>query len=911
MQKSKLKLLSVLSLVGFLSNMALQVYAITWYNPSDTAPNAITTLSVSAWNPSSTKANLSWTSVWNSLSVWTANRYVIKMATGSINSSNFESSTTVANSLAPKTAGNVETFTVINLTPWVTYYFAVKAINTAWLPWDLWNVVSIATTNVVPTITSFSPTSLQNSASATITVNWTNFVNGANNVRLINSTSTINIDATYVSDTQMTCVIATGTPIWEYNLKVLNSNWTSANAAQTLTVTQSPTPVPTVSNVVPTIWTNDVAKNIVIYWTNFNWVTSVTLDDGANTALTSVTVVSSTQITATIPAWVTAWTYSIKVTTANWTNYVSAAQYTTEAPVVISSSTTSNVTTTSPITFSGTNTVPVDVTMETETDADVYISAAIEANTSVTDSAWVAYTWAIIPPRVIQPTVEMQDLWSDAVVMQMWSAEQGLVFSTWVAVTVILQSENQPVIWYYNQSTDKYELAWTSWTKDWINYVPGGTVISRNWNNWTMWVLITHMSVYVNWVNPTISSVSPSSAAAWASISIAWANFHPSAVVTVWGNAVTYTVNSTSSITLTVPSITAWTYSVAVKNPDNRTATLLNWLTITATSSWGSGWGSTTSGWGGGRFASSSKTTSSSQEDVTKEEEQIVKDEIEKVKEDSTVKSYTIAWKEVKVIIPPFKSSNVKKTVSLVNDKIVAILKTKNLSSKDLEDAVYNYNSFLAALQLYKDKKDKNAKTMAKQYLKAMLVIVDKPKTTTTTSPVIWDTTTTTSVSSVDLPAAVGYLKAVGITKYSDVESFRANDSITRQEAAKFYVEYAKAILKKVPDTSKNCVFTDKSDIDASLESYVVESCQLWIFKWYADDSFKPNMNILKWHSIALLLRPSIGSMEENVSPWYLNYYLKAMELWLTTDDLKTMEWTATRWEVAVMIYKYSKNLWL
>lgn len=909
MQKLKLKMLSIIALVGFVSNMALQVYAITWYDPSDTAPDPITTLSVSAWNPSSTKAVLSWTAVWNSLSIGTADRYVIKMSTGSINSSNFESATTVGNGLAPKAAGQIESFTVINLTPWTTYYFAVKAINTASLPWDLWNVVNIATTNAVPTITSFSPTSAQNDSSATITVNWTNFVNWVNKVRFTNTTSTIDISATYVSDTQITCVVATWTPAWEYNLKVMNSNWSSVNATQTFTITQAPTPIPTVSNVVPTIWTNDVSKTINIYWSNFTWVTSVNLDDGANTALTGITVVSTTQITATIPAWVVAWTYNIKVTTANWTNYISAAKYTTQTPVVISSSTTANITTDSPITLSGTNTVPVDVSLETDTDSDVYISAQITANTSVTNSAWVAYTWTIIPPRVIQPTTEMQDLWSDAVVIQMWSAEQWLVFSTWVVVNVTLESDNQPIIWYYNQSSDTYELAWTSWTKDGVSYVPWGTVISRSWNNRTVWLLITHMSVYVNWVNPTISSVSPSSAAAWATISIAWANFHTSAVVTVWWNAVSYTVNNTSSISFVVPSITAGTYSVAVKNPDNRTATLTNWLTITASTSgwsWG-GWG-----WGWGRYASTStKTTNVEKDEITEDDIERTEDEIEKVKEESTIKSYTVNGQTLEVIIPPFKSSNVKKTVSLVNDKIISIIKTKNLTSKELDEAIYNYNSFLAALQLYKDNKDTTAKSMAKSYLKKMLSIVEKPKTTSTiVSDSKWDKVEV-QVSSADLSSAVSYLNTMGITKYSDVESFRANDSITRQEAAKFYVEYAKTILKKVPNTSKTCNFTDEWDIDSSLKSYVVESCQLWIFKWYPDGNFKPNLNILKWQAIALLLRPSIWTMEENISPWYLNYYLKAMELGLTNEELINMEWVATRWEIALMIYNYSKSLWL
>ena len=73
------------------------------------------------------------------------------------------------------------------------------------------------------------------------------------------------------------------------------------------------------------------------------------------------------------------------------------------------------------------------------------------------------------------------------------------------------------------------------------------------------------------------------------------------------------------------------------------------------------------------------------------------------------------------------------------------------------------------------------------------------------------------------------WLKASGLTSYTQENEFRAEDRITRGEAAKFVVAYARSIgLEK--DT-QNCAFSDTRNYDTSLAPYTIEACEYGLFR--------------------------------------------------------------------------------
>jgi len=82
-----------------------------------------------------------------------------------------------------------------------------------------------------------------------------------------------------------------------------------------------------------------------------------------------------------------------------------------------------------------------------------------------------------------------------------------------------------------------------------------------------------------------------------------------------------------------------------------------------------------------------------------------------------------------------------------------------------------------------------------------------------------------------ELIVAVEWMHANGMTKYDNYDDFRSFDVLSRQEAAKFFSEFAINILYKDIDQNKFCGFDDLEEADPSLKNHIVSSCLLGIFQ--------------------------------------------------------------------------------
>ncbi len=559
--------------------------------PTDTtAPSATFNLSQSSGIPASTNVVLSWTAKGDDATSGLATKYIIKQRTDmQINDGNFDSAITVLNNIIPKANGETETFTVSGLTPGITYYFAVKIQDEVGNNSLISNgPIIITTASNIPAISSFTPTTGINSAPVVVTITGTNFINAQNVVRLTNSDNTFDIEGTYNSATEITAEIATGTPEGIYNIKVINSSGTSASSASTCTVTAGS--LPTVTNTSLLMGSNTATTDITITGTNLTGATAVNLDDSLNTALTNVVVTSATSATATIPSGITAGEYNIKITTPNGINTISAVKFSVIAPNVINSSDTQDVNTSEIIDLGDTNTIPVELTLTTDntatssntTNNDAEISVIIPRNTTVTDSLGASYTGDINPPRIIKSNSVLNNLGDNAIIIEMGNADKKLNFDTDFVATIIITSSAQPVIWYYNTATSKYELAGEDATNNGVTYNKGGTVLAQDGTRYTIGLLLDHMSTYVLGVKPTITSTTQN-AEAGDSIALTGTNFHPSITVSVNGTSATViTVDSTNydDLTFSVPSVSTGMYDIVIQNPDGENATLGNGLTV-------------------------------------------------------------------------------------------------------------------------------------------------------------------------------------------------------------------------------------------------------------------------------------------------------------------------------------------
>jgi hypothetical protein len=84
---------------------------------------------LTAGSPTENSITLSWTSPGDDGSTGTASQYDIRYATSLIDEGNWDSATQASDEPAPLVAGSAQSFTVTDLSPNITYYFAIKTTD--------------------------------------------------------------------------------------------------------------------------------------------------------------------------------------------------------------------------------------------------------------------------------------------------------------------------------------------------------------------------------------------------------------------------------------------------------------------------------------------------------------------------------------------------------------------------------------------------------------------------------------------------------------------------------------------------------------------------------------------------------------------------------------------------------------
>jgi hypothetical protein len=162
-----------------------------------------------------------------------------------------------------------------------------------------------------------------------------------------------------------------------------------------------------------------------------------------------------------------------------------------------------------------------------------------------------------------------------------------------------------------------------------------------------------------------------------------------------------------------------------------------------------------------------------------------------------------------------------------------------------------------------------------------------------------------------ELKNAISWMYKTWLTSKKTPEAFNYSRSLRRDEAAKFFVEYAKNVLHKKPDYSRQwCIFNDLNEATPSLRYAVTESCQLWLFNW-KKWKFNPWDDFTNAQAVTVFIRLIDGYKKETWSHYANQYLIKAQNLWITDWTLinkaKNFDIPATRWDVAIMLYKWSK----
>ena len=146
------------------------------------------------------------------------------------------------------------------------------------------------------------------------------------------------------------------------------------------------------------------------------------------------------------------------------------------------------------------------------------------------------------------------------------------------------------------------------------------------------------------------------------------------------------------------------------------------------------------------------------------------------------------------------------------------------------------------------------------------------------------------------------------ITTMNTMDKANMYGEITRIELSKMISNYAINILKKKPDTSKKCEFSDVSDkLNIQYDSWVVNSCQLWLM-WQWITKFRPYDKVTRGEFGTILSRLLWWDKYNGWNPYYKKHVNQLNIRWIMTN-VYDLTWNELRGNVMVML-KRSETLW-
>lgn len=151
----------------------------------------------------------------------------------------------------------------------------------------------------------------------------------------------------------------------------------------------------------------------------------------------------------------------------------------------------------------------------------------------------------------------------------------------------------------------------------------------------------------------------------------------------------------------------------------------------------------------------------------------------------------------------------------------------------------------------------------------------------------------------------------MGMTKFNTLESFQTDATITREQAAKFFAQFALKVMNKTPDTSLACTFKDEASIDTTLLADVKLACQFGLFRG-ANGNFMPKKAITAAEVVTVAMRLKYGMLTETGASRRAEYEAKANELGIISDlDLNISNTTrgAARVNAAFILYRLSQMM--
>lgn len=141
-----------------------------------------------------------------------------------------------------------------------------------------------------------------------------------------------------------------------------------------------------------------------------------------------------------------------------------------------------------------------------------------------------------------------------------------------------------------------------------------------------------------------------------------------------------------------------------------------------------------------------------------------------------------------------------------------------------------------------------------------------------------------------------------GVTTQDSIEKANMKWKITRAELAKMMVWFSMNVMETEFPTGVVCSFDDIKNINSSLKTAVIQSCELWIM-WQWIKNFRPNDFVSRAEFWTVLSRVLRGEKNEWGATYYENH-LKALKSKWIMNKIDTPMDKEIRWYVMLMLMR-------
>ena len=172
----------------------------------------------------------------------------------------------------------------------------------------------------------------------------------------------------------------------------------------------------------------------------------------------------------------------------------------------------------------------------------------------------------------------------------------------------------------------------------------------------------------------------------------------------------------------------------------------------------------------------------------------------------------------------------------------------------------------------------------------------------------LWDNINAELLTWDEFDKALYWMYMNWLTKYNNIEEFRPYDNLTREESAKMIGQLYTTLWFQKEDKWFNCNFVDTNLFDPTLAEHIYNVCRRWIFRWNdKTHQYMPHNNLTKWQLLAVLIRIFEWKMSnESAQPWRIEYYIKALTLWMTNEiNLSKFDQPVSRREASLLIFRF------